>query len=101
LPNPFHTQFCTATHFIVCLHLVEDVEQKKLYSQRQVIVVLLYLMHLLAMFMLVSSAANRNQCMEQIISSTYRRQPSPKLCVSMDLENWTDSSRSSHKIQIL
>jgi len=28
LPNPFRTQFYMATHFIVCLHLVEDVEQK-------------------------------------------------------------------------
>jgi len=44
-------------------------------------------MHLLAMFELASSAANKNQCMEQIISSTYHRQPFPELCVSMDLTN--------------
>jgi len=50
-------------------------------------VVLLCLMHLLAMFGLASSAANKNQCMEQIISSTYHRQPSQKLCESMDLQN--------------
>jgi hypothetical protein len=50
-------------------------------------VVLLCLTHLLAMFELAFSAANKNQCMEQIIRSTYHRQPSPKLCVSMDFTN--------------